>query len=107
LIGYWPLLFGFIFVAFIVPGLLLLVVGSPLFGLGTWRAGVAPRLGAGLLIVGGPAVLLISEVATLGGGLVLIYLAWVILGYSLWSRPEPAHTVASTGSASQAERRPV
>jgi hypothetical protein len=28
LIGYWPTLFDFIFVAFIVPGLLLLVVGS-------------------------------------------------------------------------------
>ena len=36
----------FTFVAFILPGLLLLVVGSPLFGLGTWRAGVAPRIGA-------------------------------------------------------------
>jgi len=107
LIGYWPPLLGFIFVAFIVPGLLLLVVGSVLFGLGTWRAGVAPRLGAGLLIVGGPAVLLISEVATLGGGLDVIYLAWVVLGQSLWSMPEPAHTVASMGSASQPERRPA
>jgi hypothetical protein len=35
--GYWPPLLGFSFVAFIVPGLLLLVVGSPLFGLGPGR----------------------------------------------------------------------
>ena len=35
--GYWPPLLGFSFVALIVPGLLLLVVGSPLFGLGPGR----------------------------------------------------------------------
>ena len=92
--GYWPPLLDITFVAFILPGLLLLVVGSTLFGLGTWRAGVAPRIGTLLLIIGGPAVLLISEVATLGGGLVLLYLAWVILGHSLWSATtKPAHAV--------------
>jgi hypothetical protein len=73
------------FVAFIVPGLFLLVFGSLIFGLGTWRAGVAPRIGALLLAVGGPGVLVISKIATLGGGLVLAYLAWVVLGYALWS----------------------
>ena len=73
------------FVAFIVPGLLLLVLGSPIFGLGTWRAGVAPRAGALLVILGGPGVLVISDIATLGGSLVLLYLAWVILGHALWS----------------------
>jgi hypothetical protein len=94
--GYWsPLRDDLSFVAFILPGLLLLVVGSPLFGLGTWRAGVAPRVGSGLLIVGGPAVLLISEVAALGGALIVLYLAWVVLGFSLWSgSPKPAHEVA-------------
>jgi hypothetical protein len=106
--GYWPPLLGFSFVAFIVPGLLLLVVGSPLFGLGTWQAGVAPRIGAFLLIVGGPAVLLLSEVATLGGGLVLVYLAWVILGHSLWSAtPTPAHTIAHSSAPRRADRRPA
>jgi hypothetical protein len=108
LAGYWPPLLGFSFVAFIVTGLLLLVAGSPLFGLGTWRAGVAPRLGAALLIVGGPAMLLISEVATLGGGLVLIYLAWVVLGHSLWSAtPTPAHTITAPSTPNPADRRPA
>jgi hypothetical protein len=65
--------------------LLLLVLGSPIFGLGTWRAGVAPRIGALLLGVGGPGVLVISDIATLGGGLVLLYLGWVVLGHALWS----------------------
>ena len=106
--GYWPPLLDVAFVAFIVPGLLLLVVGSPLFGLGTWRAGVAPAHRRLLLIVGGPAVFLISEFAALGGGLILLYLAWVILGHSLWSAtPTPAHTIAPSSPPSQADRRPA
>lgn len=94
--GFW-LDFALDFVAFLVfPGLLLLALGSPIFGLGTWRAGLAPRTGALLLVVGGPAVLVISEVATLGGGLVLFYLAWVVLGHALWSETV---TVKSRGPA--------
>ncbi|HEU4426515.1 MAG TPA: hypothetical protein VFR67_28590 [Pilimelia sp.] len=106
--GYWPPLLDISFIAFILPGLLLLVVGSPLFGLGTWRAGVAPRTGACLLIVGGPAAFVINEIATLGGSLALIYLAWVILGHSLWSAtPTPAHTTASSTPPSKADQRPA
>jgi hypothetical protein len=94
--GFW-LEFALDFAAFLVfPGLLLVVLGSPIFGLGTWRAGVAPRIGALLLVVGGPALLVISEIATLGGGLVLVYLAWVVLGHALWSE---SAVVASRGPA--------
>jgi hypothetical protein len=51
--------------------------------------------------VGGPAVLVISEIATLGGGLVLLYLAWVILGHALWSESaKPAQHVASPTASS-------
>jgi hypothetical protein len=74
-----------VFFAFIVPGLLLLVVGSIPFGLGTWRAGVASRAVAVLLIAGGPALFVLSEIATLGGGLAVLYLAWMMLGHGLWS----------------------
>jgi hypothetical protein len=96
--GFW-LEFALDFAAFLLfPGLLLLALASPIFGLGTWRAGVAPRTGALLLVVGGPAVLVISEIATLGGGLVLLYVAWVVLGYALWSKRT---TVESRGPAIQ------
>jgi hypothetical protein len=82
--AYWLRLGEVVFVAFLVPGLLLVTFGATLFGLGTWRAGMAPRTGALLLIVGGfPGTFLISELATLGGGLVLLYLAWLVLGHSL------------------------
>jgi hypothetical protein len=84
--AYWLGLVEASFAAFLVPGLLLLTFGATLFGLGTWRAGVAPRTGAWLLIVGGfPGTFVISELATLGGGLVLLYLAWLVLGHSLRS----------------------
>jgi hypothetical protein len=92
--AYWLGLVEASFAAFLVPGLLLFTFGSSIFGLGTWRAGVAPRTGALLLIVGGfPGTFVISEIATLGGGLILVYLAWVVLGYALWfeatRRPAP------------------
>jgi hypothetical protein len=96
--AYWLELTDVFFAGFLVPGLLLLVVGSPIFGVGTWRAAVAPRLGAILLVVGGPATLVISDIATLGGGLVLVYLAWVVLGYSLWSGTASQRPSVRTGS---------
>ena len=94
--AYW---LGFVdtsFAAFLVPGLFLGTCGATLFGLGTWRAGVAPRAGALLLVVGGPALFVLSEIATLGGGLILVYLAWVALGHALWSE---TLIVESRGSA--------
>jgi hypothetical protein len=75
-----------------------------MFGLGTWRAGVAPRTGPLLLVVGGlPGTLVISEIATLGGGLVLVYLAWVVLGHALWSEAarRTAHHAASPKASSR------
>jgi hypothetical protein len=102
--GFWlELQVAFIFITFLVPGLLLLVFGSSIFGLGTWRAGVAPRTGALLLVVGGlPGTLVISEIATLGGGLVLVYLAWVVLGHALWSESarRASHHIASPTASS-------
>ncbi len=98
--AYWLGLVEASFAAFLVPGLLLLTFGATLFGLGTWRADIAPRTGAGLLIVGGfPGTFLISELATLGGGLILIYLAWLVLGRSLQSRTATPAYAAPTPSA--------
>jgi hypothetical protein len=83
--GFWLELALDVAAFVLFPGLLLVFLASPVFGVGTWRAGLAPRIGAVLLVVGGPAILVISEIATLGGGLILLYLAWVVLGYALWS----------------------
>jgi hypothetical protein len=98
--GFW-LELELAFIAFLVPGLLLLVFGSSIFGLGTWRAGVPSRVGALLLVVGGfPGTVLISEIATLGGGLVLVYLAWAVLGHALRSDSsrQPHHIASGTAT---------
>ena len=88
----------FSFVAFLVPMLLLVGVGFPLFGVGTLRAKAAPRLGAWLPIVGGlPGVILLNIVpGQLTLALLPINLAWVVLGYALFSGKavparQPAH----------------
>ncbi len=76
-----------LFLSFMVPALLLFSIGFPLFGAGTLRTKVAPRLGAWLLIVGGlPGIFLLTFLlGQLTMGLLLLNLAWVVLGYTLWS----------------------
>jgi hypothetical protein len=83
----WPGAVNFSFLAFLVPALLLFNIGFPLFGFGTLRARVAPRPGAWLLTVGGfPGIFLLTFLlGNLGIGMVLLNLAWVVLGYALWS----------------------
>lgn len=84
---YWVGALDLSFLAFTLPAILLLNIGLPLFGIGTLRAKVAPRLGAWLLTVGGfPGIF--SMTFLLGhfsGGFLLLNLAWVVLGYALWS----------------------
>jgi hypothetical protein len=84
---YTPYL-DFSFLAFSAPGILLLMFGSLLFGIGTLRAGMVPRLGAWLLTIGGfPGIVLMTLlVGHLSGGLLLLDFAWVVLGYALWTQ---------------------
>ncbi|PZC49017.1 MAG: hypothetical protein C1O27_000386 [Chloroflexi bacterium] len=75
------------FVVLEVPSLLLLIPGLPLFGIGTLRAKVAPRLGAWLLTISVPAVVLLTLLlGHLSGGMLVLDLAWMVLGYHLWSQ---------------------
>lgn len=75
------------YMVFSLPGLLFFMFGTLLFGIGTLRARVAPRAGAWLLIVGGfPGMILLALlVGHWGGAFLLLDLAWIVLGYSLWS----------------------
>jgi hypothetical protein len=76
------------FLALSAPGLLLMMFGSPLFGIGTLRARMTPRLGGWLLTIGGfPGIILMTLlVGHLSGGLLLLDFAWVVLGYALWTQ---------------------
>ena len=84
---YTPYL-DFSFVALGIPGFFLLMFGSLLFGIGTLRARMAPRLGAWLLTIGGfPGIVVMTVlVGHLSGGLLLLDFAWVVLGYALWRK---------------------
>ena len=94
----WWAASSYFFFAFMVPALLLFNVGFLLFGAGTLRAKVAPRLGAWLLTVGGfPGIILLTLLfGQIAPSLMLINLAWVVLGYALFSKASarakrPAH----------------
>jgi len=81
----------------------LYVLGGLLFGIATLRAGVLPRLPAGLLAVAAaltPAAALVPhELQRLAAMPVGLALAW--LGYALWSerREQASDPVPSSGSA--------
>jgi hypothetical protein len=89
---YWVGALEFSFVAFSLPGLLVLMIGSFIFGIGTLRAGVAPHLGAWLLTLGSFPGMIAMNVLTghLSGALLLLDLAWIIIGYALWARSNAA-----------------
>jgi len=81
-------------------GVLVLYLGTVLFGIATWRAGGLPRPGALLLMSWLPAGILAALVLVLlglrGDAVLAIVMAgllgsgWVILGYALWSNRRPA-----------------
>jgi hypothetical protein len=69
------------------PGLLVLLVGSTLFGIGLLRGSAAPRLGGWLLALSIPLVLACTIlIGHLSAGLVPLDLAWIVLGRWAWSR---------------------
>ena len=73
------------------PMVLLLMVGTTLFGVATLRAGTLPRGGALMLVV--VPLLMIASLFLLGGpewaftgGMALFGMGWAWLGYGLLSR---------------------
>lgn len=72
-----------------VLGLLLLLAGSTMLGIALLRAGTMTRLGAWLLILSLPGIVLLT-LAGFGnipsGPALWFSLAWLVLGYALWTR---------------------
>jgi hypothetical protein len=71
-------------------GLLLLLVGSVILGVTYLRANVLPRLLAWLLILAGPGGVLLSALHAPSGTMLLFCLAWIAIGYALWSGKDDA-----------------
>ncbi len=70
---------------FVIPGLVALVVGFVLVGIAVLRAGVLPRWVAVLIIVGALLMLLANEQTARVLLMIPFGLAWVAVGYALWS----------------------
>jgi len=77
-------------------GMLLLAIGSVLFGIATMRAGALPRLGGLLVVVWLPVGILSSILSAVTGVLptdlafslgsaVTLGAGWMVLGYAVWS----------------------
>jgi hypothetical protein len=97
---YWVGALDFSFLTLSLPGFFVTMFGMTLFGIGTLRARMAPLSGAWLLTVGGfPGIILMTVlIGHLSGGLLLLDIAWVVLGYALWSsRGLPVKQAADVG----------
>jgi hypothetical protein len=79
-----------VFVALMMPGMLLSVLGSTVLGIALLRAGYTPRLTAWLLALSFPLMLLGSDMLGHNSlGMVPLFLAWAATGRRLW-RTEPS-----------------
>jgi hypothetical protein len=94
------------FVWLMVPAFALMMVGWPLFGVGTLWAGMAPKVGGWLLTLGwfpGFAVLTFV-LGQLTAATLLLQVAWIVLGHATWSRArrrstDPVRDVEPSGAA--------
>ncbi len=70
-----------------VFGSLILLVGFSLLGIGFWRSKVLPRWASLPMIVSGPGLVPVMVVLphAPSGFLLLFHMAWIALGYVLWS----------------------
>ncbi|MFN8487231.1 MAG: hypothetical protein U0350_06535 [Caldilineaceae bacterium] len=90
-VTYVPAALDFSFFAFLLPGLGTMLIGPLFLGIGTIQASIAPRLAGWLLILGGAPGMLVTRqvVGHNSGGLFVLYLAWIVIGYWLWTTDQP------------------
>ena len=89
-----------VFLALMVPGMLLSVIGSTMLGIALLRDHYVPRLTAWLLALAFPLMLVGSDVLGHNSlGMIPLFLAWAATGRHLWRTvatpghgPAPAHT---------------
>ncbi len=86
---------GFFETAFliVVPGLLILLIGSTILGIALIRNGLRPRLPAWLLALTIPLVIAITQVTSLGSAVLPVLFAFGILGRRIAREPSYAEAV--------------
>lgn len=89
----WSVALNIVFLALIVPGLLLGTIGSTVLGIALLRSSFRPRLTAWLLALAVPPWLVASMVLGHNSpGLVPLFLAWGVAGLQIWRHEEQAAT---------------
>ena len=85
-VEYWTPYLDFGFMAFSGPGVLVGLLGSSLLGIALLRRKAVPRGGAWLLALSIPLLFaMLVLVGHLSGGLLPLDLAWLLIGWWLWS----------------------
>jgi hypothetical protein len=92
---FWWGLVDVFFIFAMIPAILLVGIGMPLFGVGLLRSGGASRLGAWLLVLGGlPGILALTAVlGQLTLGMLVLNVAWIVLGATVARPPALAGQV--------------
>lgn len=79
-----------IFLALLLPGMLISVIGSTVLGIALLRSGFAPKLTAWLLTLALPSMLVIPDVLGHNSlGLLPLVIAWGVAGWQLWRSTAP------------------
>ena len=89
-----------VFLALMIPGMLITMIGSTVLGIGLLRSGFAPKATAWLLAFSIPFMIVGS--ALLGHnslGMVSLFVAWGIAGWRLWSAGAYADATASASAS--------
>jgi hypothetical protein len=85
-----------VFLALMVPGMLLSVLGSTVLGIALLRDSYTPRLTAWLLALAFPLMLVGSDMLGHNSlGMIPLFLAWAATGRHLW-RTQPSHAHRAT-----------
>jgi hypothetical protein len=97
-----------IFVALMLPGMAISVIGSSLLGIGLLRNRFQPRLTAGLLAVAFPAMLALSTLLGHNGiALLPIFVAWAAAGLQLWREGQARSTRGAPATSRSWPRSPA
>lgn len=80
---------------FVIPGVAALLIGIIMVAVTVLRSGVLPRWAAASLVVGAVAMVGFNEQTAAAWLAIPFGLAWIAVGYALWSRSGTLPTVAA------------
>ena len=98
--GSWvnPAMIDGAFVALVIPGVLITLIGGTWLGIVLLRRGFRPRLTAVLLALVFPLVIVVQMVMSLGSAFILMLIAWGFAGRAIVAEEAGRHAPADVGA---------